>query len=128
MPVAMVDSGIDGDAPVASIITDQYKGGFMAGEEMAKLLDEQGPGRQPRHPGRLGERRAAARASRGHRPVPGHEGAARRSGPTADAAKSLNIATDEITANPDLAGFFTPAPRRPAIAQAVKAKGIDKAR
>ena len=42
VPVAMADSGVDGDAPLASIITDQYKGGFMAGEEMAKLLDKKG--------------------------------------------------------------------------------------
>jgi ribose transport system substrate-binding protein len=42
VPVVMVDSGINSDVPVASIITDQYAGGFMAGEEMARLLGEEG--------------------------------------------------------------------------------------
>ena len=42
VPVAMVDSGIDSDAPVASVLTDQVKGGLMAGEEMAKLLEARG--------------------------------------------------------------------------------------
>ena len=75
VPVAMADSGIDSDVPVASIITDQYKGGFMAGEEMARLLDKKGAGRQPGHPGRLRQRRAQQGLCRCHRPVPGHEGA-----------------------------------------------------
>ena len=42
VPVAMVDSGIDSDAPVATIITDQVKGGMMAGDAMAKLLGDKG--------------------------------------------------------------------------------------
>jgi ribose transport system substrate-binding protein len=45
----------------------------------------------------------------------------------ADAAKSLNIATDLITGNPDIAGFFSAAaPIASGIAQAAIAKGIDK--
>ena len=45
----------------------------------------------------------------------------------ADAAKSLNIATDQLTANPDLAGFFSAAaPIAGGIAQAAIAKGVAK--
>ena len=45
----------------------------------------------------------------------------------ADAAKSLNIATELITANPEITGFFSAAaPIAVGIAQAAKAKGIDK--
>ena len=45
----------------------------------------------------------------------------------ADAAKSLNIATDLITGNPDIAGFFSAAaPIASGIAQAAIAKGMEK--
>jgi ribose transport system substrate-binding protein len=44
VPVVMVDSGIDSDSdiPKASITTDNYKGGYVAGLAMAKLLGEKG--------------------------------------------------------------------------------------
>src|SRR6201982_3895225 len=42
VPVVMVDSGIDSDIPKASITTDNYKGGYQAGRQMAKLLGEKG--------------------------------------------------------------------------------------
>ncbi len=45
----------------------------------------------------------------------------------ADAALSLNIATDQLNGNPDLAGFFSAAaPIAVGIVQALKAKGVDK--
>ncbi len=45
----------------------------------------------------------------------------------ADAAKSLNIATDLITGNPEIVGFFSAAaPIAVGIAQAVKAKGLEE--
>jgi ribose transport system substrate-binding protein len=45
----------------------------------------------------------------------------------ADAATSLNIATDQLTGNPDLAGFFSAcAPTAVGICQAIKAKGLEK--
>ncbi len=126
VPVAMVDSGIDGDVPVASIITDQYKGGFMAGEEMAKLLDKKGT------VANLGIQAGSVSAGRSK----GFADAIAQypdmkvletQWTDADAAKSLNIATDLITGNPDIAGFFSAAaPIAAGIAQAAKAKGIDK--
>ncbi len=75
VPVAMVDSGIDSDAPVASIITDQVKGGVMAGEEMAKLLG--GKGLVADHGIQAGS--VSAGRSKGFQEAiegPGHEGAA----------------------------------------------------
>ena len=126
VPVAMADSGIDSDVPVASIITDQYKGGFMAGEEMARLLDKKGT------VANLGIQAGSVSAGRSK----GFADAIAQypdmkvletQWTDADAAKSLNIATDIITANPDIAGFFSAAaPIASGIAQAAKAKGIDK--
>lgn len=126
VPVAMVDSGINSDVPVASVITDQYAGGFMAGEEMARLLGETGL------VANLGIQAGSVSAGRS-------EGfaAAIAQYPNmqvletqwtdADAAKSLNIATDLITGNPGIAGFFAAAaPIASGIAQAAIAKGIDK--
>jgi ribose transport system substrate-binding protein len=126
VPVAMVDSGINSDLPVASIITDQYKGGFMAGEEMARLLDKKGL------VANLGIQAGSVSAGRST----GFADAIAQypdmqvletQWTDADAARSLNIATDLITANPEIAGFFSAAaPIASGIAQAAKAKGIDK--
>lgn len=126
VPIAMVDSGVNSDAPVASVITDQYAGGFMAGEEMAKLLGEKGL------VANLGIQAGSVSAGRSQ----GFADAIAQypemsvletQWTDADAAKSLNIATDLITANPDIAGFFSAAaPIAVGIAQAAKAKGIDK--
>jgi ribose transport system substrate-binding protein len=126
VPVAMVDSGIDSDQPVASIITDQYAGGFMAGEEMARLLGEEGL------VANLGIQAGSVSAGRS-------EGFAdaiaqypnmavlETQWTDADAARSLNIATDLLTGNPELAGFFSAAaPIAVGIAQAAIAKGVDK--
>lgn len=126
VPVAMADSGVDGDAPLASIITDQYKGGFMAGEEMARLLDGKGL------VANLGIQAGSVSAGRSVgfadaiAQYPDMQVLETR-WTDADAAKSLNIATDLITANPEIAGFFSAAaPIAVGIAQAAKAKGIDK--
>jgi ribose transport system substrate-binding protein len=125
VPIAMVDSGIDSDAPIASIITDQYAGGWMAGEEMAKLLSEKGL------VANLGIQAGSVSAGRS---VGFAEAIAQypdmevleTQWTDADAAKSLNIATDLITGNPDIVGFFSAAaPIAVGIAQAVKAKGLE---
>jgi ribose transport system substrate-binding protein len=126
VPVAMADSGVDSDIPVASVITDQYKGGYMAGEEMAKLLGGKGL------VSNLGIQAGSVSAGRSK----GFAEAIAKypdmkvletQWTDADAAKSLNIATDQITAHPDIAGFFSAAaPIAVGIAQAAKAKGLDK--
>jgi ribose transport system substrate-binding protein len=126
VPVAMADSGINSDAPVSSIITDQYAGGFMAGEEMARLLGEKGL------VANLGIQAGSVSAGRSQGFAEAiaqypEMSVLETQWTDADAAKSLNIATDLITGNPDIAGFFSAAaPIAVGIAQAAKAKGIDK--
>jgi ribose transport system substrate-binding protein len=121
VPVVMVDSGVDSDAPVASILTDQVKGGQMAGEEMARLLG--GKGLVADH----GIQAGSVSAGRSQ----GFQEAAKAGGLTtletqwtnADSAKSMNISSDELTAHPDLAGIFNACAASVGDAQAVKAKG-----
>jgi ribose transport system substrate-binding protein len=126
VPVVMVDSGIDSKTPVASITTDNYKGGVMAGEEMVKELGGKGT---------VADLGIQAGSVSSQRSKGFDDTIAKASGmkvlPTqwtdADAAKSLNIATDLITGNPTLAGIFcAAAPIASGAAQAAKAKGLDK--
>ena len=42
VPVVIIDSGLKSDKYVSFVATDNYKGGVMAGEHMAKLLGGQG--------------------------------------------------------------------------------------
>ncbi len=122
IPVAMVDSGIDSNAPVASILTDQVKGGLMAGEEMARLLG--GTGLVADH----GIQAGSVSAGRSK----GFQEAAKKGGLKAlqtkwtdcDTAKSLNITSDELTGNPNLKGIFNACAASVGDAQAVKARGL----
>ena len=124
IPVVMVDSGIDSDAPVASILTDQYKGGAMAGEQMAKLLGEKGLVAD--HGIQAGS--VSAGRSKGFQEAIAKY-ANMKALPTqwtdADSTKSMNISTDELTAHPDLAGIFNACAASTGDAEAVKAKGLD---
>jgi ribose transport system substrate-binding protein len=123
VPVVMVDSGIDSDAPVASILTDQVAGGVMAGEVMAKLLGEKGLVAD--HGIQAGS--VSAGRSQGFQ-----EAIAKFSGmealetqwTDADSTKSMNISSDELTAHPDLAGIFNACAASTGDAEAVKAKGL----
>jgi ribose transport system substrate-binding protein len=122
VPVVMVDSGIDGDAPVASILTDQVKGGVMAGEEMAKLLG--GKGLVADHGIQAGS--VSAGRSKGFQQA--IKAAGMKALPTkwtdADTAKSMNITTDELTGHPDLKGIFNACAASAGDAEAVKSKGL----
>ncbi len=123
VPVAMVDSGIDSDAPVASVITDQVKGGVMAGEAMAKLLG--GKGLVADHGIQAGS--VSAGRSKGFQ-----EAIAKNAGmkalstqwTDADTTKSMNISSDELTAHPDLKGIFNACAASVGDAQAVKSRGL----
>jgi ribose transport system substrate-binding protein len=126
VPVAMVDSGINSDAPYGSFVTDQYAGGYMAGKEMAKLLGEKGL------VANLGIQAGSISAQRS---VGFKEAIEEYPGmkvldvqwTNADAALSLNIATDQLNGNPELVGFFSAAaPIAVGIVQALKAKGMDE--
>jgi ribose transport system substrate-binding protein len=126
VPVVMVDSGIDSDLPAASVTSDNYDGGYKAGLEMAKALGEKGL------VANLGIQAGSVSAKRS---VGFNEAIAKYPDmkvlPTqwtnADAATSLNIASDLINGNPNIAGFFSAcAPTAVGICQAVKAKGLEK--
>lgn len=126
VPVAMVDSGIDSDVPYGSITCDNYKGGYDAGIQLAKILGGKGI------VANLGIQAGSISAQRS---VGFNDAIKKYPGmkvlpiqwTNADAALSMNIATDVLTGNPKLAGFFSAcAPTAVGIAQAVKAKGVDK--
>jgi len=123
VPVVMVDSGINSDAPVASIITDQYAGGFMAGEEMARLLGEEGLVAD--HGIQAGS--VSAGRSKGFQEAIAqytNMKALETQWTDADSTKSMNITSDELTAHPDLAGVFNACAASAGDAEAVKAKGL----
>jgi ribose transport system substrate-binding protein len=122
VPVAMVDSGIDSDAPVASILTDQVKGGVMAGEVMAKLLG--GKGLVADHGIQAGS--VSAGRSKGFQQAAKAGGlkALQTKWTDCDTAKSMNISSDELTGNPDLKGIFNACAASVGDAEAVKAKGL----
>jgi len=126
VPVVMVDSGIDSDAPYGSIVTDQYAGGYMAGKEMAKLLGEQGlVANLGIQAGSISAQRSVGFAAAIK------EYAKMKDLPVqwtnADAALSLNMATDQLTGNPGLAGFFSAcAPTAVGIVQALKGRGLEQ--
>ncbi len=123
IPVAMVDSGIDSDVPIASIITDQYAGGFMAGEQLAKLLEQKGLVAD--HGIQAGS--VSAGRSKGFQAAIAQY-PNMKALPTqwtdADTTKSMNITTDELTGHPDLAGIFNACAASAGDAEAVKAKGL----
>jgi ribose transport system substrate-binding protein len=126
VPVVMVDSGVDSDAPNASILTDNYDGGFQSGKLLAKMIGEKGT------VANLGIQAGSVSAKRSE----GFNDAIKQfpnikllpvQWTDADAAKSLNIASDLLTSNPDLNGFFSAcAPTAAGIVQALKAKNLDK--
>lgn len=124
VPVVMVDSGINSDIPVASIITDQYAGGFMAGEEMARLLGEEGLVAD--HGIQAGS--VSAGRSKGFQEAIAQYAnmeALETKWTDADQTKSMNITSDELTAHPELAGVFNACAASAGDAEAVKAKGLE---
>jgi ribose transport system substrate-binding protein len=123
VPVVMVDSGINSDVPVASIITDQYAGGFMAGEEMARLLGEEGLVAD--HGIQAGSV-SAGRSTGFQEAIAQYANmeALETQWTDADATKSMNITSDELTAHPELAGVFNACGASTGDAEAVKSKGL----
>jgi len=124
VPVVMVDSGVNSDVPVASIITDQYAGGFMAGEEMARLLGEEGLVAD--HGIQAGS--VSAGRSKGFQEAIAQYAnmeALETQWTDADSTKSMNITSDELTAHPELAGVFNACAASAGDAEAVKAKGLE---
>lgn len=125
VPVVMVDSGIDSRAPYGNFVTDQYAGGYMAGQEMARLLGEEGlVANLGIQAGSISAQRSVGFAE-AIAEYPNME-VLDTQWTNADAATSLNIASDILTGNPDIKGFFSAAaPIAIGIAQAVKGKGME---
>ena len=106
VPVITLDSGVSSDKPYAYIATDNIGAAMMAAEAMAKLVDGKG---------KIGDIGITAGSQTGREREQGFlDGTKAYSGirvlpvqySGCDPAKSLNIATDFFTGNPDLAGFF----------------------
>jgi ribose transport system substrate-binding protein len=127
VPIIMVDSGINSDAPYASITTDNYNGGYQLGKVLADLIGGRGKvinlgitagsqtGRE-RNDGFL----AAMKEYPGITVLPTQWTAA-------EAATAMNATTDLLNSNPDVnAVYSAAAPMAVGAAQALKAKGLDK--
>jgi len=106
VPVITLDSGVDSDAPLAYIATDNIGAAKMAAETLAELIGGKG---------KVGDIGITAGSQTGREREDGFlEGMkaypdievlpVQYSG--CDPAKSLNIATDMYTGNQDIAGFF----------------------
>lgn len=107
IPVVIIDSPVDAEGYVTFLSTDNYAAGALAADTLAKLVNEKGKvgiiNAQP------GAGTAIARSS-------GFEDRLKEKYPNmkvagiqysnGDKAVALNQATDMMTANPDLAGFY----------------------
>jgi ribose transport system substrate-binding protein len=127
VPIIMVDSGVNSDAPYASITTDNYNGGYQLGKVLADLIGGRGKvinlgitagsqtGRE-RNDGFL----AAMKEYPGIKVLP-------TQWTGAEAATAMNNTTDLLNSNPDVnAVYSAAAPMAVGAAQALKAKGLDK--
>ncbi|MBM3517743.1 MAG: substrate-binding domain-containing protein [Alphaproteobacteria bacterium] len=106
VPVITLDSGVDSDAPYAYIATDNIGAAKMAAEVLAKLVGGKG---------KVGDIGITAGSQTGREREDGFVEGMKAHPDVAivpvqysgcDPAKSLNIATDVLTGNPDLVGFF----------------------
>jgi ribose transport system substrate-binding protein len=106
VPVITLDSGVDSDKPYAYIATDNIGAAKMAADVEAKLIGGKG---------KVGDIGITAGSQTGREREQGFLDGIKKypdirvlpvqySG--CDPAKSLNIATDFFTGNPDIAGFF----------------------
>jgi ribose transport system substrate-binding protein len=127
VPIIMVDSGVNSDAPYASITTDNYNGGYQLGKKLADLIDGKGKvinlgitagsqtGRE-RNDGFL----AAMKEYPGIKVLP-------TQWTSAEAATALNDTTDLLNSNPDVNGIYSAAaPMAVGAAQALKARELEK--
>jgi len=127
VPIIMVDSGVDSDAPYASITTDNFDGAYQAGKLLAEMIGKKG---------KVINLGITAGSETG---VQRSEGFIKAIGEypdiellpvqwtMAEAATAMNITSDLLTSNPDINGIFSAAaPMGVGAAQALKARGLDK--
>jgi ribose transport system substrate-binding protein len=107
IPVSIFDSGIASDKYVSYVSTDNYKGGAMAAARMAEILPKGGkivivatnPGGVSTMERENGFKETIAKNSPNLKVVAMQYG-------LSDRAKSLAVAEDMLTANPDVVGIF----------------------
>lgn len=127
VPIIMVDSGVDSDAPYASITTDNFDGAYQAGKLLAEMIGKKG---------KVINLGITAGSETG---VQRSEGFIKAIGEypdiellpvqwtMAEAATAMNITSDLLTSNPDINGIFSAAaPMGVGSAQALKARELDK--
>lgn len=127
VPIIMVDSGVDSDAPYASITTDNFDGAYKAGKLLAEMIGGKG---------KVINLGITAGSETG---VQRSEGFIKAIGEypdiellpvqwtSAEAATAMNITSDMLTSNPDINGIFSAAaPMGVGAAQALKARELDK--
>jgi len=126
-PIIMVDSGVNSDAPLASITTDNFNGGYQLGKVLANLIGGKG---------KVINLGITAGSQTGRERDQGFLAAMKENPditvlPTqwtsAEAATAMNDTTDLLNSNPDVNGIYSAAaPMAVGAAQALKAKSLDK--
>jgi ABC-type sugar transport system substrate-binding protein len=126
VPVVMVDSGVNSDAPYANITTDNLGAAAEGARVLADLIGGKG---------KVGNLGILAGSQTGSERDKGFlDEIAKYPDITVlptqftgcDPALALNAATDLLTANPDIVGFYSACgPNGLGIAQAVKALGLE---
>ena len=127
VPVVMVDATIeDTSIPVASITADNYQGGQLGGEFIAKLVE---------YKGKVANLGISAGSHTGLQRSQGFiDTIAKYPNMTAlpvqwteaDPARCLNVTTDLLNGNPDLAGVYgAAAAMGVGASQAIKARGLE---
>ncbi|MBE7551695.1 MAG: substrate-binding domain-containing protein [Anaerolineales bacterium] len=126
IPLVTVDSGVDSDAPLTYIATDNVAGAAEGARWLANAIGGKG---------KVGNLGILAGSQTGRERDEGFINAMNEEFPDVevvptqftgcDPAKALNAATDILTANPDIVGFYSACgPNGLGIAQAVKAAGL----
>ena len=126
IPLVILDSGANTEDRVSFVATDNYGGGVMAARRMAKILEGKGNvamiGIMPGAASGLAREKGFRETL--EKEFPGLKLVAFQYG-MAEAAKSLTVAEDFLTAHPDLDAIFASAePATIGAAQAVKARGL----
>jgi ribose transport system substrate-binding protein len=127
VPIIMVDSGVNSDAPYASITTDNADGGYQLGKRLADLIG--GKGKVINLGITAGSQTGKERDEGFLKAMKEHPDI--KVLPTqwtgAQAATAMNDTTDLLNSNPDVNGVYSAAaPMAVGAAQALKARGLDK--
>jgi ribose transport system substrate-binding protein len=127
VPVIMVDSGVESDAPYASITTDNFGGAYEAGKLLAEMID--GKGKVINLGITAGSETGVQRSEGFIKAIEEYPDIELLpvQWTSAEAATAMNITSDLLTSNPDINGIFSAAaPMGVGAAQALKARDLDK--